>query len=150
MKKQFIYIVQPDFKPPADVFAELKEIHKKYVGKQLCMDISNERKRTLPQNSWLHHIVKLITDFERARAKEAGDEFYYKINEERTKLEIKEEFLGYKEINGERHLRKTRNLKTFEMTELWENLQIHYAPLGLDIPCPNEEEYRKGVKNQNH
>lgn len=113
-------------------------------GKRLTIIVTTEITRTLPQNNWFHAIVQLITDFNRKNAKERGDENYYKINFDRTKLWIKDEFLGYEEVNGERQLRKTSRLKTFEMTELWDNLQRYFSPLGLDIPSPNEKDYRKG------
>ena len=141
MKKEFVYIVQPDFKPPANVSSEIKEIHKKYSGKQLTLTISNERKRTNLQNNWFHHVNKLIADFMRAYKKEQGDENYYKVNEETTKLWIKQEFLGYVEIEGERHLRKTSNLKTFEMNELFEQLQVYFSPFNLNIPDPNQKDF---------
>ena len=84
--------------------------------------------RSLPQNNWFHAINKMISDFMRQSAKDQGNELYYEINEETTKLWIKQKFLGYEEIKGERHLRHTRDLKTFEMNELWELLQKHLCP----------------------
>jgi hypothetical protein len=141
MKKDFTYIVQ-DGKPPLEVSQELRDIHKKYSGKQLTLTISNERKRTNPQNNWFHHVNKLIADFMRAYKKEHGDENYYKVNEETTKLWIKQEFLGYTEDEKhERHLRKTSNLKTFEMNELWQQLQVFFSPFGLNIPDPNQKDF---------
>ena len=81
----------------------------------------------------------MITDFLRAKAKDEGNTEYYKIDEETTKTWIKQEFLGYElDENGEKRLRKTSNLKTFQMNELWENLQRFFAERGLDIPNPNE------------
>lgn len=140
MKEQWIYIVGEDGYPPPDIKEKMREFHKLNIGKQVNNTITNERPRSLVQNNWFHRVNKLISDFTRNNAKERGDEHYYKINEERTKLWIKEEFLGYVEIDGERQLRKTSKLKTFEMNELWGNLQIYFAPLGLDIPNPNEKE----------
>ena len=116
----------------------LKEVFRVFKDNRFFITVTNEIKRTLPQNSWFHKINTMVADYLRQQAKEQGKEDYYKINEETTKLWIKQEFLGYVEINGERHLRKTRNLKTFEMNELWEQLQRYFAPLGLDIPNPNE------------
>ena len=142
MKEQKSYIVEPDGMPPKDISHWLRTIHKGHIGKQLSMTVTNERIRSIKQNSWLHKVIDMITQFTRGRAKESGDENYYKINNETTKLWIKQEFLGYEEINGERHLRKTSNLKTFEMNELWENLQIYFAPLDLILPDPNQKDFQ--------
>lgn len=142
MKEQRLYIVEPNGFPPKDISTWLREIHSRNIGKQLSMTITNERKRTTAQNSWFHKINSMIAEFLRNQAKESGDENYYKINEDTTKLWIKQEFLGYEEINGERHLRKTSKLKTFEMNELWENLQIYFAPLDLILPDPNQKDFQ--------
>jgi hypothetical protein len=142
VKEQIIYTVQENGMPPLEASQKIKEFHRANIGKKITTTLSNEHIRSLVQNNWLHAVIQLITDFERALAKEAGDEKYYRITTERKKLEIKEEFLGYVEVNGELKLRATHNLKTFECNELFENLQIYYAPLGLDIPSPNEKDYR--------
>ena len=133
------YNVTEDGRIPEPQATQIREFHKKNAGKQVNTRSTNERPRSLEQNNWLHKIIEMVTDFMRADAKERGDENYYRINTDRTKLWIKEEFLGYVEVNGERQLRKTSNLKTFEMNELWQNLQIYFAPLGLDLPDPNQE-----------
>ncbi len=138
------YTVLPDGKIPEPQATQIREFHKKMAGKQVNTKSSNERQRSVPQNNWLHKVIQLITDFVRESKKERGDPEYYKVTFDRTKLWVKEEFLGYVEIDGELQLRKTSNLKTFEMNELWDNLQIYFAPLGLDIPSPNEKDYRKG------
>lgn len=142
MKELLEYTVEADGKIPQMEAVKIREIHKKYSGKFLRLIVTNERTRTNPQNNWLHAVIELITNFLRTTAKESGDENYYTINEETTKLWIKQKFLGYEEINGERQLRKTSKLKTFECNELFENLQRYFAPLGLDIPSPNEKDYR--------
>ena len=144
MKEYLDFTVEPDGTMPTDKSLRVKQILKERVGKWLRMMITNERQRTIPQNSYFHKIVQMITDFERALAKEAGDELYYKITFERKKLEIKEDFLGWVEVNGKLELMHSSKLTTIQMNELWENLQIHYAPLGLDIPNPNEKDYRIG------
>jgi len=142
VKEQLEYTVEQDGKIPIVEAVKIRDIHKKYSGKFLRLIVTNERTRTNPQNNWLHAVIELITKYLRTTAKENGDENYYTINEETTKLWIKQKFLGYVEVNGERQLRKTSNLKTFEMNELLQNLQIYFAPLGLDIPSPNEKDYR--------
>lgn len=123
---------------PGKIKLALTEIHMKNKGKQIRLGITNERKRSLKQNSWFHKIITDIALFLRNQAKEQGNENYYEVNEETTKLWVKQKFLGYEEINGEKHLRKSSKLTTFEMNELWENLQIYFAPKGLDIKNPNE------------
>ena len=138
MKKQFNYTVTQDGHMPAETREELRKIHLANIGKQIRLGITNEKKRSLSQNSYFHLINKMIADFLRAQAKDQGNELYYEINEETTKLWIKQKFLGYEEIDGERHLRHTSKLKTFEMNELWENLQIYFAPRGLNIPDPKQ------------
>jgi len=138
MKKQFNYTVDAGGHAPKEVLLEIEKIHLANIGKQMRIGITNEKKRSLSQNSYFHLINKLISDFLRNEAKEQGNENYYEINEETTKLWVKQKFLGYELIDGEKHLRRTSKLKTFEMNELWENLQIYFAPKGLDIPNPNE------------
>jgi len=139
MKENFEYTVENCGSIPVDINEQIVSIHRKYAGKKLRLELTNERKRTLPQNSWFHAINKMICAYLRNQRKEQGDENYYKIDEEWTKYWIKVNFLGYElDENGEKRLRKTSNLKTFEMAELWENLQRYFAPRGLDIPNPNE------------
>ena len=140
-KLDITYTVNEKGKIPEPQATMMRDFHIKMIGKQLNTKSTNERPRSTVQNSWFHKINQLISDFRRAQAKDEGDEFYYKINAETNKIWIKENFLGYVEINGERHLRKTSTLKTFEMNELWENLQIHFAPLGLVIPDPDQKDF---------
>lgn len=141
MKKQFDYIVPQEGEIPIDVLETFDFMHKKYIGKKLRVEITNERKRSNAQNRWFHKINSMITDFLRAKAKDEGNAEYYKIDEETTKIWIKQEFLGYEEIEGERKLRRTSNLKTFEMNNLWQDLQIYFSPLGLNLPDPNQTEF---------
>ena len=143
MKEYFDCTVGKDGKLPVGIANQIKEIVKNRAGKFLRFILTNEKTRTIPQNSWFHAIVKIISDFSRQQAKNQGNEKYYEINEETTKLWIKQKFLGYEEISGERHLRKSRNLKTFEMAELWENLQRYFSPMGLNIPDPNQQDFIK-------
>jgi hypothetical protein len=139
MKEQFEYIVSNRGSIPVDISEKVIGIHRKYVGKKLRLEITNERKRSNAQNRWFHEINNMITEFLRNERKQQGDEDYYKIDEETTKLWIKQNFLGYElDENGEKKLRRTSKLKTFEMAELCENLQRFFAPRGLDIPSPNE------------
>ena len=140
MKEVFEYTINELGNIPADVEDKMFNIHRKYAGKKMQLTLTNERKRTTPQNSWFHKVNSLVCAYLRNKRKEQGDEDYYKIDEEWTKYWIKVNFLGYElDENGEKRLRKTSNLKTFEMNELWENLQIYFAPRGLDIPNPNED-----------
>lgn len=120
----------------------LKEVFRVFKDKRFFITVTNEIKRTLPQNSWFHKINTMITDFLRQQAKEQGNKEYYKINADTTKLWVKQEFLGYVEdAKGELQLRKTSNLKTFEMNQLWQDLQIYFAPLGLNLPDPNQKQF---------
>jgi len=144
MNLNITYTVLPDGKIPEPQATQIREFHKKMAGKQVNTKSSNERQRSVPQNNWFHKINAMVSAYLRADAKEQGNAEYYKINEETTKIWIKQEFLGYVEVDGELQLRKTSNLKTFEMNELYENLQVYFAPLGLDLPSPNEKDYRKG------
>jgi hypothetical protein len=143
MKEFFDCTVGKDGKLPVGIANQIKEIVKNRAGKFLRFILTNEKTRTIPQNSWFHVVVKIISDFLRQQAKDQGNEKYYEINEETTKLLINQKFLGYEEINGERHLRKSRNLKTFEMAELWADLQRYFSPMGLNIPDPNQQDFIK-------
>jgi len=143
MKEFFDCTVGKDGKLPVGIANQIKEIVKNRAGKFLRFILTNEKTRTIPQNSWFHVVVKIISDFLRQQAKDQGNEKYYEINEETTKIWIKQTFLGYEEIKGERHLRKSRNLKTFEMAELWELLQKYFSPMGLNIPDPNQQGFIK-------
>jgi len=139
MKENFEYIVENCGSIPVDINEQIVSIHRKYAGKKLRLELTNERKRSLQQNSWFHAINKMICAYLRNQRKEQGDENYYKIDEEWTKYWIKVNFLGYElDENGEKQLRKTSKLKTIEMAELCENLQRYFAPRGLDIPSPEE------------
>lgn len=138
MKEQLEYIVSEEGKAPIEITKTVLAFQRKNIGKKIRLEITNERKRSNQQNAWFHLVNKMICDYLREQRKQQGDEDYYKIDEETTKLWIKQEFLGYElDENGEKRLRRTRNLKTFEMNELWENLQIYFSPRGLDIPNPN-------------
>lgn len=141
MKKHLIYKVTEDGLPPQEQSRIIREYHKKHIGKRVEMTLDDSRRRTTPQNSWFHKIINMITEFKRETAKDNGDESYYMISEERVKLEIKEKYLGWEEVDGQKRLRHTRNLSTIQMNELWEALQIEYAPLGLYLPDPNETEF---------
>lgn len=142
MKKQFDYIVPEEGEIPLEVLESFDFMHKKYTGKRMRVEITNEHKRTNLQNSWFHKINSMITTYLRSKAKDEGNAEYYKLDEETTKLWIKQEFLGYElDKNGEKKLRRTSNLKTFEMNELWQNLQVYFAPLGLNLPDPNQTEF---------
>ena len=136
MTEQRIYhCTNPEY---LELLKWLKEVFRVMQGKRIFITISNEAKRSLPQNNYFHRVNKLITDFLRDQAKTQGNEEYYQINEESTKLWIRQKFLGYVEVKGELTLRKTSNMKTFEMNELWASLQLYFSKLGLDIPDPNE------------
>lgn len=141
MKRQFNYTVGSDGKIPLDIMQEIEKIHQNNPCKQMRLGITNERKRSLVQNAWFHKINSIITVFLRQQAKEQGNELYYEIDEDTTKHWIKKKFLGYVlDETGEKVLRKTSKLKTFEMNQLWQDLQIYFAPRGLDLPNPNEKE----------
>jgi len=141
MKERLTYRINDKGLPPDEQSRIIKEFHRKRIGKRITMILDDSNKRSTEQNSWFHKIVDLITNFEREMAKDSGDETYYRISNERVKLEIKEEFLGWEEINGQKRLRRTSNLSTIQMNELWEALQIKYAPLGLIIPDPNQTNF---------
>ena len=143
MREQIDLIVEKDGKLPKMETEKIRDIIRSRAGRFLRIILTNEKKRSIEQNSWFHVVNKMIADFLRQQSKEQGNEKYYEINEETTKLWIKQKFLGYEEIEGERYLRKTRNLKTFEMNQLWEDLQLYFAPKGLNIPDPNQSEFVK-------
>lgn len=119
----------------------LKSIFRAYPDKWMMLSATNERKRTIKQNSWLHAVITLVSDFLRSQAKEQGNEKYYEINPDTTKLWIKQTFLGYEEIKGERHLRHSSKLSTIECNELFDLLQKHFSPLGLNLPDPNQTDF---------
>lgn len=136
------YRVTPEGKMPEESKLRFVSFLKKNANKLIEHRATNERKRTTLQNSWFHKIVSMITGFKRELAKDAGDELYYQISEERVKLEIKEKYLGWEEVGGQKRLRHTSNLNTIQMNELWEALQVEYAPLGLYLPDPNQNGYK--------
>ena len=145
MKFNRTYQFNQDGGLPNELSMKIKEIGLKYAGKDFEWTISNEHKRSNKQNRFLHGVyIPRITEYVRGYKKERGDEDYYKISEDKIKLWIKEEFLGYEEIDGERRLRKTSNLSTVQEMELQDQLQIYWASRGLDLPNPNEKDYRKG------
>ena len=128
-------------KVPEEISIQVVNIGKKYPNKEFEILLTNEKKRSSPQNRWLHGIaIPMITQFLRETKKDRGEEDYYKINEDSIKLWIKEKFLGYEEINGEKYLRRTSKLNTIQFMELKEALQIYWAPKGLNIPDPKEME----------
>lgn len=139
MKEQLTYRVNDKGLPPPEQSRIIRDYHKKHIDKRITMTLDDSMKRTTKQNSWLHKIVNMITEFERETAKDSGDVLYYQISDERVKLNIKEKYLGWEEIDGQKRLRHTSNLNTLQMNELWEALQIEYAPLGLYLPDPNEK-----------
>lgn len=127
---------------PEELSSKIKEIGLKYAGKQFEITLTNEHKRSNLQNRYLHGIlIPMITEYIRKSKKEAGDQDYYKISEDKIKLWIKEEFLGYEEVNGERRLRHTSKLSTVEMMELKDQLQIYWIHRGLLLPDPNQEDF---------
>ena len=141
MKETLIYRINDKGSPPEEQSRIIREYHRQRIGKRVELTLDDSIKRTTQQNSWFHKIVDMITKFERELAKDSGDENYYKISNERMKLEIKEKYLGWEEKDGNIVLRQTSNLNTIQMNELWEALQINYAPLGLIIPDPNQKEF---------
>lgn len=138
MKYIETYQITKDGGMPDESRARFVEFLKKNSGKFVEHSTTTDRKRTSLQNRWFHKVVTIITEFKREIAKDNGDEEYFKISEDRTKLEIKEQYLGWEEVGGQKRLRHTSNLSTLQMNELWEGLQIEYAPQGLYIPNPNE------------
>jgi hypothetical protein len=124
-----------------EIVSWIKEVFRAHPDKWMRIIVSNERKRSILQNSWLHAVIKIISDFMRNQAKEQGQEDYYTINEETTKLWIKQKFLGYEEIQGERHLRHTSKLSTIECNELFDLLQQHFSKYGLNLPDPGQTDF---------
>lgn len=141
MKETHEYIVPEDGRCPVEIGLKIKEFNLKNVGKKITATFSNEKNRTLPQNSWFHKINSMVTEYLRNQAKEQGNEEWWQIDEDSTKIWIKQTFLGWEEKDGEKKLRKTSNLKTFQMNELWEALQIYFAPKGLNLPDPNQTNF---------
>ena len=132
---------------PLELSNDIRKIGLRYKGKHFQINLDNETKRTIPQNSGLHLYINIITTFLRESKKQRGDEEYYKINFDRVKLWIREEFLGYEEINRERQLRHTSNLNKIQMIELFENLQIYFAPLGLELPELKKDYYEDKLRS---
>jgi hypothetical protein len=141
MKEYLDFTVEANGTMPVNESLRVKQILKEKAGKWLRFMITNERKRSIPQNSWLHAVITLISDFLRSQAREQGNEKYYEINPDTTKLWIKQTFLGYEEINKERHLRHTSKLTTIECNELFDLLQKHFSPLGLNLPDPGQTDF---------
>lgn len=106
-------------------------------GKRVRLELTKARKkRSILQNNAYHGIaVKLITEFFRDKG--------YQVNESEVHEWIKSKFLGYDiyYINGEeiKILKSTANLTTMGMMTLYQDLQIYFAPLGLDIPDPDPD-----------
>lgn len=115
---------------------------KHFEAKRFRMILTNDKKRSTEQNSYIHAVVfPLIRDFFNEHKKE--DAIILTLADAKDWVQS-EGYWGYKTIGKKTIPKRSSEATTAEMVEGIDKLQKDFAKWGLDIPSPNEEEYRIG------
>lgn len=104
----------------------------------------NSKRRSTEQNSYFYGvIIPLITDWWNEHKKEntpllTHNDIYDWIQQKG--------YWGYKQVGKELVPKRSSETTTLEMATGINKLQMDYAKWGLDIPSPNETDYRLGYE----
>lgn len=115
---------------------------KHFEGKRFRMILTNDKKRSNEQNSYIHAVLfPMIKDFFNEHRKEWTQE----LSIDDTKDWVQNRgYWGYKIIGKETIPKRSSEATTSEMVAGIDKLQKDFAGWGLVIPSPNEEDYRLG------
>jgi len=115
---------------------------KHFEGKRFRMILTNEKKRSSEQNSYIHAVLfPMIKDFFNEHRKEGTQE----LSIDDTKDWIRNRgYWGYKVIGKDTIPKSSSEATTAEMVNGVDKLQKDFANWGLDLPSPNEQDYRIG------
>lgn len=115
---------------------------KHFEGKRFRMILTNEKKRSSEQNSYIHAVLfPMIKDFFNEIKKEGSPV----LSLQDTKDWVQNRgYWGYKIIGKETIPKRSSEATTSEMVAGIDKLQKDFAGWGLVIPSPNEEDYRLG------
>lgn len=104
----------------------------------------NSKRRSSSQNSYFYGvIIPLITDWWNEHKKENTPLLTH--NDIHDWIQQKG-YWGYKQVGKELVPKRSSETTTLEMATGINKLQIDYAKWGLDIPSPNETDYRLGYE----
>ena len=115
---------------------------RRFEAKRFRMILTDEKKRSTEQNSYIHAVLfPLIRDFFNYIKKEGTPD----LDIDDTKDWIKQRgYWGYKQIGKDTIPKRSSEATTSEMVAGIDKLQIDFSKWGLEIPSPNEEDYRLG------
>lgn len=115
---------------------------KNFEAKRLRVILTDEKKRSTEQNSYIHAVLfPLIRDFFNEIKKENTP--MLTIQDAKDWVQS-EGYWGYKTIGKKTIPKRSSEASTSEMVAGVDKLQKDFAKWGLDIPSPNEEDYRIG------
>ena len=104
----------------------------------------NSKRRSNEQNSYFYGVViPLITDWWNEHKKENTPLLTH--NDIHDWIQ-QTGYWGYKQVGKELIPKRSSETTTLEMATGINKLQIDYAKWGLDIPSPNETDYRSGYE----
>lgn len=119
-----------------------KEALRHFVGKRLRVVYTDEKKRSTEQNSYIHAVLfPMIKDFFNGIRKEGTP--MWDIQDTKDWVQSKG-YWGYKVLGKETIPKRSSEATTAEMVNGVDKLQKDFANWGLDLPSPNEQDYRIG------
>ena len=115
---------------------------KRFNSKRCRIIFSDEIKRSTEQNSYIHAVVfPIIRDAFNDHRREGTPQ----LSIEDIKDWVRDEgYWGYKTVGKKTIPKRSSEATTSEMVSGIEKLQIYFGKLGIDIPSPNETDYRLG------
>ena len=128
-------------------FDLLRDQWREFEGKKVIIWTRRKvDKRSNPQNRyWQGVVLPLIRDYMKANWKRFTDADCSQLTKEDWHNWYKSKgYFGYKEMFGEKIPKGSSESTTLEFQEAKDRVQREWAVRGLDIPDPNEEDYRKG------
>jgi hypothetical protein len=120
----------------------LQEDLKHFEGKRFKITMDDDKKRSPEQNSYIHAVLfPLIREFFNSNKKEGTST----LTIDDIKDWVRQRgYWGYKNVGKDAIPKRSSEATTAEMVNGIEKLQIDFAKWGLQIPDPNEQDYRLG------
>lgn len=124
-----------------DKLEEFLQLCAMFDGKKVDIDVNRHKdKRTNPQNRyWRGVVIPLITSYMNKLGNDLTEDEVHDFYKSKG-------YFGYKDVMGDRVPKGSSECSTIEMAEAKERVQREWAERGLDIPNPNEEDYRIGCR----
>ena len=121
---------------------EILQMAKFFEAKGCHVTFDSEKQRSTEQNAYIHAVLyPLITDFFNDMRKEGTRRLI--IDDSKDWVQSRG-YWGYKQIGKDTIPKRSSEATTTEMVNGIDKLQKHFGKWGLDIPSPNEEDFRIG------